>query len=186
VKAASKNIKELLKQQKRLHNFETIKKNDGVRAYLRALAHHEDWEFPHYWTHYKGLCGVTSYQATPKRSELNSNSALYVALTYLIQLTWDPDKSSGLGRDAVNLTHKGIQIIKIWVIENPSLYQKYLTQKRYLCGRGCENLFPKIDGLVGELEVQTRGLGMVKVFFRIQYNINNNNNISLYKYITSG
>jgi len=169
VKGASKKIKELLKEQKRLHNFGSIKKKDGVCEYLRALAQHEDGEFPSYWTHYKGLCKMTSYHATPKRSELNSNSDLYLNLNYLVQLTWDSAKSAGLGKDAVNLTHNTIQVIKIWLIENTNLYQKYLIQKRYLCGRACENLFPKINGLDGECEVQTRGLGMIKVYFHIEY-----------------
>jgi len=158
MKGASKKIKELLKEQKKLHNFESIKNKDGVRAYLQAKAQHEDEVFPSYWTHYKGLCSVILYQATPKRSELNIDSDLYVAVNNLVQFTWD------------KLTQSTIQIIKIWLIENPNLYQKYLTQKRYLYGRACINLFPKIDKLDGECEVQTKGLGMMKVSFHIECN----------------
>jgi len=160
----------LLKKDKKLHNFEIIRKKDGVQGYLRALAQHEEPDFPKYWTHYKGPCRVALSGATPQRSELKSTSPLYIAINNLIQGTWDAAKACQ-GKDAVNLTHKTIGVKKIWVIENPSLYQKYLTQKRYLCGRASDKLFPKIDGLDGETEINTRKLGTKDYFANKRLNI---------------
>ena len=113
-------------------------------------------QYPSYWKqHWKDFFGS-------KQVEIKSGTEVYKAVEKVIIGTWEATKV-GHGRDAVNLDpNSTIAVRKIWCIENPALYQKYLSKKRTLEYQAKHvKPFPKVDGLKQEQQVKTHTLGMV-------------------------
>ncbi|KAK2179026.1 hypothetical protein NP493_518g01004 [Ridgeia piscesae] len=76
------------------------------------------------------------------------------AIKNLVQQSWDHDHV-GHGRDAKNLKHTSIEVIKVEQIESTSLYKEYEQQRKDFCQRAAKKVFPKVTFKSGEGEIKT-------------------------------
>ena len=151
-------MNEILDKEQELCNDPIyVKKTKGTEAYLKLLSSREETKYPRYWTHYKEE--NISIDRECKRGLLDPNSGAYKGVHDLVMKTWDPSKAGGIGADAKGLTHRNIEVKKIWTIENPVLMHDYLACKKNLCYRAVNiKLFPKITTVPGvKTEIRTHG-----------------------------
>jgi len=144
-------------------NPNEVKKREGVPAFLRLLGSESAVRYPSYWLNAKN----TDFHLIldSRRQRLQPKDAVYHEVEKLVVKTWEADKV-GLGRDAVNLSHRSIAVKKIWLIENPSLFAEYTEKRKRLCKMAAVNRPPpRISGLKGEHEVVTHRHGISLNFF---------------------
>jgi hypothetical protein len=91
---------------------------------------------------------------------LNNSSALFLAVKDLVMKTWDPIKAGGLGYDAQGLSHREISVRKIWAVENPQMFHKYVAIKNLFCLQASQTPFPRFAGIDNEEEIATRKLAL--------------------------
>jgi len=100
--------------------------------------------------------------------ELDLSSQIYRDVEQLVVGTFQ-SQLVGLGNDAVGLSHSGIAVNKIWRVENAKLYHKYRVKVKELCQAAVTQPYPPINGLSGEVEVTTRTLSEMHIFYLFIY-----------------
>jgi len=131
-------------------DLDHIKRTGSRKEYLKAFSSSADVIAPRYWRKYHGsLSGESSTQG--KLSEVNDK--LTKSITDLVMKTWNASVV-GQGNDAQNLRHSKIKVRKVYVVENPSLYRRYISQMKELYKQKPYGV-PKIVGLKKAAEIDT-------------------------------
>lgn len=115
---------------------------------------------PEYWSKHKSLRHVR-HKSGCVRVKLSSRSVWYKEVSRLVMKTWEDDKV-GQGSDAAGLRPHGIRIRNIFCIENPRLYNRYITQKQVHCSNANRYPCPKIHELQNERRVRTSNLSRLR------------------------
>ena len=130
---------------------EFVRQTRGQPAYLECIAN-QPVEIPGHWKSVRTLQdeGTVKMPVDPTVAK---------AIEDRVQRTWN-QKLVGHGRDADDLTHKTIEVIKVEQIENPHLYMSYEQARKKCCTRAAKGSFPKVTSEPGETDVLTSTLGI--------------------------
>lgn len=147
-------LKLITEDELQQRNLSYIKKTRSREDYLISLSSTQHLGFPQYWTNY-GVKNLS--QAVETRQPLIRGSWLYNAVEWIVRKTW----IKGLvrhGRDARNLKHSSIEVVNIWVNENPHHYTNYQFKLKSLAVKAAYQPFKSIIELPGVPEIRTKGL----------------------------
>src|SRR5688572_7689501 len=144
----------LAEEEKNCNDLKYIKKTKSVAVYLSKLATTEDLTLPKYWTHYKRH---DQQDAGSVKTPLQPGTEVYKAVEAMVMGNWEAGKV-GLGLDAKNMSHSGIMIKNIFVVENLNMFHNYKSQLKNLSYRAARNLFKPVTTLQGEAEIATKSL----------------------------
>ncbi|XP_067663064.1 uncharacterized protein [Haliotis asinina] len=125
----------LLQTKKTEHKPKHTKEKRGTREFLAEMGSMTEFHTPSYWTQFKSTKSLADvlkglFIQSPKSNHdlVKVDKTTYDAIDTLVQKTWD-STLVGQGKDALNLSHKAINVIDIQRLENPELFKRY-CQKR--------------------------------------------------------
>ena len=120
--------------------------------YLQHIAK-QPVEIPEHWKSVRTL-------QDERAVKMPVDVAVAKAIKDVVQQTWRHGVV-GIGVDAINLTHKTIDVTKVEQIENPHLYGSYEHARKEFCARAARGVFPKVTSDPGEKKnVLTSTLGI--------------------------
>ena len=113
-------------------DFTKVKKEKGVKEYLRQLAASEV-RAPSYWTKFSGPMRIG--RAFNMTFRVDVDKPTEKAVRDVVMGTWKGNLV-GQGADAAGLHHKAIEIRKVERLELPELYMKYGQERNNICRKG--------------------------------------------------
>ena len=130
---------------------EFVRQTRSQAAYLQHIAE-RPVEIPGHWKSVRTL-------QDERAVKMPVDVAVVKVVEDVVQQTWRRDVV-GWGVDAINLTHKTIEVTKVEQIENPHLYRSYEHARKELCAYAAKGGFPKVTSDLGQKDVLTSTLGI--------------------------